>query len=82
MAWKSLLPAVAAGLLGAAVFWWVTVRYLCGECEGGMQACEWSGACLGGVGIPLALVLAAVSVLVPYRLVEQRWPWSREDGGG
>jgi hypothetical protein len=75
MVWKSLLPAIGAGLVGSAVFWWATLLYLCARCESGMSGCEWNGACVAGVGIPLAVVLAAVSVLVPYRLVEQRWPW-------
>ena len=76
MTWKSLLPAVGAGLLGSAVFWWATVLYLCARCADGLNACEWNGACAGGVGVPLAVVLVVISVLVPYRLVEQRWPWT------
>ena len=76
MKWKNLLPAFGAGLLGAIVFWWATVLYLCTECaeEPGSE-CSWSGSCLSGIGIPLAVVLVAIALLVPYRLVERRWPW-------
>ena len=81
MGWRLIVPAVGAGLLGSAAFWWVTMQYLCADCDS--TVCEWGGACLAGWGIPLAMMLIAVSFLVPFRLVEERWPWVRRkrDGG-
>ena len=81
MAWKNLGPAIGAGLLGSAVFWLAVVLYLCGECERGLSGCGWRGSCLPAVGIPLAIVVVAVSLTVPFRLVEGRWQWQRGSGG-
>ena len=80
MDWKKVAPAIGAGLLGSAAFWWVALQYLCADC--GAAACEWSGGCVAGWGIPLAVVLVVVSIAVPARLVEGRWPWTRRGGGG
>jgi hypothetical protein len=78
MPWRSLIPATGAGLLGSAAFWWVAATYLCGECPDG-GSCTWDGSCLVSLGIPLAVVLVAVAVVVPFRLVLGRWPGRAPD---
>jgi hypothetical protein len=78
--WRSAALAIGAGLIGAAAFWWAAVTYFCADCVD--TVCSWKGSCLLGVGIPLAAVLVAVSVAVPFRLVEGRWPWRAPGDGG
>ena len=70
---RVLGPAIASGLVSAAAFWWVAIGWLCPDCDA-VGECVWDAACVGWLGGPLAVVLVAIAVVVPYRLVEGRWP--------
>ena len=69
---RTLAPAIGAGLVGAAAFWWVTVEWLCRDC--GPGECAWDESCLGWLGVLLGIALVVLAMVIPYRLVEGRWP--------
>jgi len=70
---RTLGPAVAAGMVSAAAFWWVTIGWLCPECDA-LGVCTWQPACVGWLGGVLGVVLIVLAFAIPFRLVEGRWP--------
>ena len=71
---RTLGPAVAAGLVSAAAFWWVVIGWVCPECDS-LGVCTWRPPCVGWLGGLLGVALLALAFAIPFRLVERRWPW-------
>lgn len=68
-----LVPAVGAGLVSAAAFWWVAVGWLCPACDE-VGECVWDAPCVGWFGGLLGAGLVVLAVAIPFRLLEGRWP--------